>query len=65
MTTTRPTIRCAHCRDRHFTVAQVRDCAFPPVEFDADDAYVRHLENQGYDEAREDEYREMMFAAPW
>lgn len=44
-------IRCAHCKGTHASVAAVRDCAHWELvaqdEYDADAAYERFLENGG------------------
>jgi len=67
-------IRCAHCKGRHETVAQVRDCAHweqvAEAEYDADAAYERFLENGGVHadriawEIAEDDRRAAAFGFP-
>lgn len=68
-------IRCAHCKDRHATVAEVRSCAADEAEagayeYDADAAYERFLENGGRHadqiawEIAEDDRRAAAFGFP-
>jgi len=67
-------IRCAHCKDRHATVAEVKACATAEAdaayEYDADAAYERHLENGGRHadqiawEIQEDDRRAAAFGFP-
>src|SRR3982751_1911675 len=49
-------VKCGNCKRRHSNVAAVKDCYAGPDYNDgaaaAEQAYERHLEDRGYDEAR-------------
>lgn len=63
-------IRCYSCKGRHITVLEVKDCHIEydaqqvqyEVEARAEAAFVRYLEDRGYEDARAQEYFDSMYA---